>query len=61
MINEVKKILKERGYNKFILWCLKENKNARFFYEKMGGKLSEKRKFEIGNKEYDEVAFIYDF
>lgn len=60
LINKAKEILKSKGYNKMILWCLKENKNARGFYEKVGGVLGKERKFEIGNKEYDEVSYIYE-
>ena len=50
----------KRGYKEFILWCLKENKNARGFYEKVGGKLYKERKFKIGEKYYDEVSYKYN-
>lgn len=43
-----------------VIWCLKENKNARKFYEKMGGKLYKTRNIEIENKEYAEVCYKYD-
>ena len=53
------KILKERGYKEVIIWCLKENIKARGFYEKIGGKLYKERYIEIGQKEYEEVSYIY--
>ena len=43
-----------------VIWCLEENKNARKFYEKMGGKLYKTRNIEIGNKKYPEVCYKYD-
>ena len=43
-----------------ILWCLEKNKNGRSFYEKMEGKLYNKRNIEIGNKEYGEVCYKYN-
>ncbi len=60
LISKAKEILKSRGYNEVILWCLKENKNGRNFYEKVGGKLDGERKFKIGNKYYDEVSYKYN-
>lgn len=60
LLKETARILKKRGYKEMILWCLEENKNGRSFYEKMGGKLYNKRNIEIGNKEYGEVCYKYD-
>lgn len=60
LINKAKEILKSKGYNKMILWCLKENKPARGFYKNVGGVLGEERKFKIGDKEYDEVSYKYE-
>lgn len=42
-----------------ILWCLKDNDPSKAFYTKMGGKMIEERKIEIGEKEYLEVGFEY--
>ena len=55
-----KEILKERGYEEVLLWCLEENKNARNFYEKVGGKLYKERLFKIGNIYYNEVSYKYN-
>lgn len=60
LLKETGRILKKRGYKEMILWCLEENKNGRSFYEKMGGKLYNKRNIEIGNKEYGEVCYKYN-
>ena len=53
-------ILKNKGYKEAVIWCLKENKNARKFYEKIGGKLCNERKIAIGDKQYDEVCYKYN-
>lgn len=53
-------ILKNKGYKEVVIWCLKENKNARKFYEKIGGKLCNERKITIGDKQYDEVCYKYN-
>lgn len=53
-------ILKDKGYKEVVIWCLKENKNARKFYEKIGGKLCNERKITIGDKQYDEVCYKYN-
>ena len=43
-----------------ILWCLKDNINARKFYEKMGGRRYKRSKLEKGNKKYKLVGYRYD-
>lgn len=53
-------ILKDRGYKSVIIWCLKENKKARGFYEKIGGELYKERKIIIAETEYDEVCYKYE-
>ena len=60
LITKAKEILKERGYEEVLLWCLEENKNARNFYEKVGGKLYKERLFKIGNIYYNEVSYKYN-
>ena len=52
--------LKQIGKSKIILWCLKENDSARIFYEEMGGTLFAEKKIEIGNRMYDEVAYVFE-
>ena len=60
LMNYVKMEFKERGLEKMILWCLKENHPSRAFYEKMGGTLCGEKTTEIGGKEYKEVGYIYN-
>ena len=55
-VNEFKNI----GKTKMVLWCLKDNVLARKFYEKMGGKIIKERLIHIGNRDYEEVAFLYN-
>ena len=60
LITKAKEILRKRGYKEAILWCLEENKNARNFYEKVGGRLYKKRLFKIGDTYYNEVSYKYN-
>ena len=55
-VNEFKNI----GKTKMVLWCLKDNVLARKFYEKMGGIIIKERLIHIGNRDYEEVAFLYN-
>lgn len=51
----------KHGKNKMILWCLKENYPSRRFYEKMGGQIVAREKYEeFGGKKYPLVGFGYD-
>ncbi len=51
-----------KGYNKktMLLWCLKDNKNALKFYEKLGGIKTYSKLANIGGKVYHEDGFIFD-
>lgn len=60
LLRKTADILSKRGYKEMVIWCLKENKNARKFYEKMGGKIYKTRNIEIENKKYGEVCYKYD-
>jgi len=55
----VKKDLKCQNKKLMILWCLKENKLSRIFYEKMGGHIVGEKDFILENKTYKEVGYIY--
>lgn len=48
--------LREHGYEAFMLWVLSANP-ARGFYEKMGGKLIDKRMLAIGGASVEEIAY----
>lgn len=52
--------LKRKGKKQMILWCLKDNNPSRAFYEKMGGKIYKYKPLKIGEKEYEEISYIYD-
>ena len=53
-------ILESIGYDQILIWCLKENMNARKFYEKIGGVEYSQRKIKIGDKLYDEICYKYN-
>ena len=42
-----------------ILWCIKENKNAIKFYEKLGGIKTFDKMAKIGNKVYQEYGYLF--
>ena len=48
------------GKKKMIIWCLKENLEARKFYEKMGGKEYKAGTHRWGNRDYDMISYIYN-
>ena len=53
--------LKNKKKSKMIIWCLEKNKNARRFYEKVGGKLINHEKyFEKEGRKYKEVGYLYN-
>lgn len=60
LFRETIKILK--GYNKrnMIIWCIKENKNAIKFYQKLGGNKITEKYAKIGSRVYPEYGFMFD-
>ena len=50
---------KSQGKKRMIIWCLKENYEARKFYEKMGGAQFKTGTHKWGNRDYDMVSYIY--
>lgn len=51
---------KEMGREKMILWAIKENLNARKFYERMGGKLTKEKVNSINGQDVNECAYAFD-
>ena len=51
---------REAGKKKMIIWCLKENGEARQFYEKAGGKEFRTGSHHWGGKEYAMISYLYD-
>ena len=47
------------GRKKMIVWCLRENDEARKFYEKTGGKAYKTGTHQWGNREYDMISYLY--
>ena len=61
LLEYVKKELKSKNKTKMIIWCLEENKNARKFYEKMGGSiLADEKYYEKNGKKYREIGYVYN-
>ena len=50
---------RERGRKRMIIWCLRENDEARRFYEKTGGVLYGSGTHRWGDREYDMVSYLY--
>ena len=51
---------RETGKKRMILWCLKENRESRQFYEKTGGKVFKTGTHDWGGRAYDLVSYLYD-
>ena len=47
------------GKNTMIIWCLKENVEARKFYEKMGGEVYKDGTHRWGDRDYDMISYLY--
>ena len=52
---------KAAGKSKMLIWCLKENYEARKFYEKMGGLEYKNGTHKWGNRDYDMISYTYNF
>ena len=44
---------------RMIIWCLRENAEARKFYEKMGGTVYKTGTHRWGSREYDMISYLY--
>lgn len=53
-------LFRASGKKKMIIWCLKENNEARRFYEKMGGEVYKTGTHKWGNRDYDMISYLYD-
>ena len=50
---------KAAGKRRMIVWCLKENREARRFYERMGGEAHGMGTHRWGDRDYDMVSYLY--
>ena len=51
---------REIGKSRMIIWCLKENREARKFYEKAGGKEFRISTHNWGGKDYELISYLFD-
>ena len=47
------------GKKRMAVWCLKENQEARKFYERMGGKVGQTGTHTWGNRDYEMISYLY--
>lgn len=59
LFNYAKNELKKEQKHNMLVCCLKGNTIGESFYKKMGGEIIGKNTIEIGNKEYQELAFSF--
>ena len=52
-------IFKAAGKKTMIIWCLKENDEARRFYERMGGTVYKTDTHQWGSKVNDMISYLY--
>ena len=52
--------LRQNGHNSMLIWVLRDNHNARRFYEALGGKAVRERSITIGGAQLPEVGYGYD-
>ena len=52
-------IFRAAGRKNMIIWCLRENAEARKFYEKMGGTVYKTGTHQWGSREYDMISYFY--
>jgi len=52
-------LFRAAGKKQMIIWCLRENAEARKFYEKMGGTVYKTGMHQWGNREYDMISYLY--
>ena len=52
-------LFRAAGRKRMIVWCLRENDEARRFYEKMGGKVYKPGTHPWGGREYDMISYRF--
>ena len=51
---------RESGKKRMIIWCLKDNRESRKFYENVGGKEYKTGSHNWGGKEYAMISYLYN-
>ena len=59
LFNDSVDFFRAAGRKRMIIWCLRENAEARKFYEKMGGTVYQTGTHRWGNREYDMISYLY--
>lgn len=60
LFKETAKLLYEQNNKSMILWCFKNNENAKAFYVSLGGKEIAEKTVKIGDDYYEEVCFYFN-
>ena len=50
---------RKAGKKSMIIWCLRDNRESRRFYEKMGGKVYKGSTHRWGDREYGIISYLY--
>ena len=51
---------RQAGRKRMIVWCLRDNDEARRFYEKTGGQVYRTGTHRWGNRDYDMISYLYN-
>lgn len=60
LFDYTKSLLKSKGSKKFAVGVFTNNNDARRFYEKMGGKISDNKTIVIDNVSYDITTYLWE-
>lgn len=60
LFKETGKLLYEQNNKNMIVWCFKDNENAKKFYKDLGGKVVEEKIVKIGDDTYEELGYYFD-
>lgn len=61
LLNNAKEIFVKNNKHSFALWCFDKAKIAKSFYLKMGGEIAFKESRKIGEKNYMDLCFVFNF
>ena len=59
LVTTVAQDLASRGFQSLVIWVMAENRSARGFYEKLGGRLAAEKPIHIGEEDLLEVAYVW--